>query len=133
MCRRAAKLLSGQLDDLAAEYIYPLPLDLGRHRVIVRNADEGRAMLGLLRSAMIDRGVVQLRAQLKAMDIVRGGRMRVWVDWHECALSEEESRRSSALYYCRVTPYGLRTEMVAYTRLSMPELNPQFAALALTA
>lgn len=125
--------MTGRLDELVAEYTYPMPLHLGQKMVIVRSADEARAMLSVLRTALVDRGVDRLRPQVKAMDIVRSGRLRVWVDWHELAPSEPAPRLSSALYYCRLTPRGLRTEMVSYSRLSMPELKPQFTALALIA
>jgi hypothetical protein len=37
------------------------------------------------------------------------------------------------VYYCRKTPDGFRIEMIDYLRLSTPELQPQFAALALSA
>ena len=40
---------------------------------------------------------------------------------------------SQAVYYCRETELGLRTEMLDYTHLSMPELNQEFQALALSA
>ena len=67
------------------------------------------------------------------IDLPRAGRFRVWVDWQEIAFPAEASRISQAVYYCRHTALGLRTEMLNYTFLSMPELNGQFEALALSA
>lgn len=130
---RADQLMAGRLQDVVQGYTYPLPLHMGAHRIVVRTPDEALAMLGLLRTALIDRGVVQLRPTVTAIDLPRAGRFRVWADWHELAIPVDGTRMSSAVYYCRNTGSGLRTEMVAYTRLSMPELNPQFAALALSA
>lgn len=128
---RADLLLTGRLEDLVQQYHYPLPLFLGKSRLIVRNADEGRAMLALLREAFRERGVYAIRPEVRAVDVPTSDRFRFWVDWHEVAA--DATRVSSALYYSRLTPQGMRTEMVTYTRLSMPELNPSFAALALSA
>jgi hypothetical protein len=130
---RAAWLLAGQFDRIAAEYCFPLPVHLGPSRVIVRSPDEATAMLRLQRDTFLKRGVVVLNPCVTAMDLPRGGRFRVWVDWHELARPGQGAQMSSALYYCRQTPAGFRIEMVDYTRLSMSELRPQFAALALSA
>ena len=130
---RADLLLQGRIDELVAAYHCPLPIELGDRRLIVRSVDEGRAMLFLLRTALLARGVVALRPTVVALDLPRGGRFRVWVDWQEVAQSALDTRTSSSVHYCRVTPAGPVTEMLCYTRLSMPELNPQFAELALSA
>jgi hypothetical protein len=130
---RAERLMNGRIDDLSEHYIYPLPLYLASSRVIVRAPEEAAAMLRLVRAAFLERGVVALDPKVVAIDLPRAGRFRVWVDWHELAVPVEGTRISSAIYYCKATPAGIRTEMVNYTHLSMPELNPQFAALALSA
>ena len=118
---------------VAAQYIYPLPLYLGQSRMIVRNADEMTSMLCLLRSAFLQRGVIATLPRVTAVELPRGGSFRVWIDWQELALPADATRVSSVVYYCRTTAAGLQVEMVEYTRLSMPELNPHFAALALSA
>lgn len=130
---RADLLLQGRIDELVSGYLCPLPVDLRDQRLIVRTAAEGRAILSLLRAALLARGVVALRPTVVAIDLPRGGRFRVWVDWEELSLPGRETRRSSVVHYCRVTPSGPVTEMLSYTRLSMPELSPQFAELALSA
>ncbi|MCU0826548.1 MAG: hypothetical protein MUE52_03895 [Tabrizicola sp.] len=126
-------LLQGNYAPIVAQYVYPLPMYLGESRVIVRTPEEATGMLCLLRAAYLERGVVTLLPRVTAVGLPREGRFRVWVDWQELALPAEESRSSSVIYYCRSTPAGLRIEMVNYTRVSMPELNPHFAALALSA
>lgn len=130
---RADLLLAGDLDQVATCYHYPLPVHLADSLVVVRTPSEARAMLGHLRDQLIARGVVSVRPKIVAMDLPRAGRFRVWVDWTELAIPAEGTRVSSAVYYCRNTPSGLQVEMIDYTRLSMPELNPHFAALALSA
>jgi len=130
---RAAWLLAGQFDRIAAQYLYPLPVHLGASRVIVRSAAEATAMLRLQRAACLERGVVALTPRLAAMDLPRDGRLRIWVDWHERTLPGRGARLSTSIYYCRQTPAGFRIEMISCPRLAMPELEPHFAALALSA
>jgi hypothetical protein len=130
---RAAWLLAGQFDRIVAEYCFPLPVHLGPSRVIVRSPDEATAMLRLQRGTFLERGLVALNPCVTAMDLPRGGRFRVWVDWHELARPGQGVQMSSALYYCRQMPARFRIEMVDYTRLSLSDLRPQFAALALSA
>lgn len=130
---RADSLMSGRYDQIAEGYRYPLPVYLGARRMIVRNPDEAKAMLILQHSVYLGRGVVSLVPNVKAIDLPRGDRFRVWVDWQEKAMPGTESRVSSALYFCRQSDSGLQIEMVNYTRLSMSEFRPHFAALALSA
>lgn len=131
MHRRADRFLAGRLDEVVKDYVFPLPIDILSTRVIARTAEEGRAMLELQRNSMMKRGVIALEPEVTAVDLPRGGRFRVWVDWHEIAPSPEGARASSAVYYCRADGADMKIEMVDYVRLSAPELQPQFAALAL--
>jgi hypothetical protein len=130
---RADWLLAGRYDDIAAGYRYPLPVFLGTRRMIVCSPDEAKAMLALQHSVHLGRGVRKLTPKVTALDLPQGDRFRVWVDWHEQADAPKDCRVSSALYYCSLAPTGLQIEMVNYTRLSMPEFKPHFAALALSA
>ena len=126
-------MLSGQFDLLTASYHYPLPIFLHSSRLVLHAPDQASTVFRHLREALVERGVVTLRPKVSAIDLPRAGRLRVWVDWQEIAFPVEATRVSQAVYYCRDTGIGLQTEMISYTRLSMPELDRQFAALALTA
>jgi hypothetical protein len=133
MRSRADRLLRGNLDELVKDYVFPFPVDLMSTRMVVQTPEEGRALLELQRSTLLDRGVTSLQPDVTAVDLPRTGRVRVWVDWHEVGPAQEVMRVSTAIYYCSVHAGALKIEMINYTRLSMPELKPQFAALALTA
>lgn len=130
---RGELLLSGQIDRLVAEYVFPLPVFLHSNRLVIHSTDQAKLVLAHLRATLLERGVVALRPRVAALDLPRAGRFRVWVDWQEIAFPAEATRISQAVYYCRATKLGLRTEMVNYTHLSMPGLDRQFAALALSA
>lgn len=131
--QRAELLLSGQIDRMILDFVYPLPVFLQSSRLLITSPDQARLIFGHLRTALVERGVVMLRPKVSAIDLPRAGRFRVWVDWQEIAFPAEASRMSQAIYYCRTTDLGLQTEMLNYTHLSMPELNQQFQALALSA
>lgn len=131
--QRAELLLSGQIDRMILDFVYPLPVFLQSSRLLITSPDQARLIFGHLRTALVERGVVMLRPKVSAIDLPRAGRFRVWVDWQEIAFPAEASHMSQAIYYCRTTDLGLQTEMLNYTHLSMPELNQQFQALALSA
>jgi hypothetical protein len=130
---RAELLLSGQFDQLAASYLFPLPVFLQDSRLVIRSPDHACVIFSHLRAALQERGVVSLRPMISAVDLPRAGRFRAWVNWQELAFPAEATRVSQVVYYCRETSLGLQTEMVNYTHLSMPELNQRFVALALSA
>ena len=131
--RRGELLLSGQIDALIADFDYPLPVYLGSRQMVITSPIQAWYIFDHLRKAYVERGVVMLRPKVSAIDLPRAGRFRIWVDWHEIAFPAEATRISQAVYYCRESALGLRTEMLNYTHLSMPELNGQFEALALSA
>ena len=130
---RAEWLMSGTFDRMVADYLYPLPIFLHSSRLVIQSPEHAMMVFAHLRNALVERGVAALRPKVSAIDLPRAGRFRVWVDWQEIAFPPEATRISQAVYYCRATDLGLQTEMVNYTHLSMPELNQQFAALALSA
>lgn len=130
---RAAWLMSERYDLIVADYCFPLPVHINASRMVVRNADEAISMLRLQRSVFLERGLVALTPSVTAMDLPRGGRFRIWVDWHECSVTGEGTLQSQVIYYCHQTPGGFRIEMVDYTRLAMPEMQPRLAGLALSA
>jgi hypothetical protein len=133
LTRRADLLMAGRVGDLLADYHYPLPLFLLTDRVIIRSVEEVIPVLHLVRDELLARGVIRLVPTVSALDIPRAGRFRAWVTWHEIAADPTENRTSDVIYFCKKTPHGMRMEMVCYTRLSMPDLSPKFADLALSA
>lgn len=133
LSRRGNALLEGKFDELVHQYSYPLPLYLQKTQMIVHSQAEALAILSRMRDAHLERGIVALKPKVVAMEIPRGGRFRVWVEWSELALPVEGSGMSSVVYYCKVTASGIRTEMIDYIRLSRPELNHEFKKLTLVA
>jgi hypothetical protein len=130
---RGDLLLAGRMDELLDAYLFPLPVFLPSQRLLLNGPEEARAVFTVLRLSLLRSGVVTLRPQIKAVELPRSGRYRLWVDWQELVMPSAELRVSSGIYYCRATPLGPRIEMVNYTHLSMPELNQEFEALALSA
>ena len=130
---RGELLLSGQIDQMTADFAFPLPIYLQANRLVLQSPDHARLVFSHLREALLERGVVALRPCISAVDLPRAGRFRVWVDWQEIALPVKGTRVSQAVYYCRSSVFGPMVEMINYTYVSMPELNRQIAAFALSA
>jgi hypothetical protein len=133
LTRRADLLMAGRVGDLLSDFHYPLPLFLLTDRVILRSAEEVISVLHLVRDELLARHVTRLVPTVSAVDIPRAGRFRTWVTWHEMTVNPADSRSSDVIYFCKKSAHGLRMEMVCYTRLSMPEISPKFAELALSA
>lgn len=130
---RGEHLLAGRIDELLQSYIFPLPVFLPEQRMLLTGPEEAVLVFAILRRSMLLGGVVALQPKIRAVELPRGGRYRLWVDWQELVMPSGEMRVSQAIYYCRATDLGPRVEMVNYTRLSMPELHQEFEALALSA
>lgn len=133
LSRRAERLLLGDYAAVTADYLFPLPVFLEGRRAVVRTADEAVSMLRVQRAAYLARGVVAVHPTISALDLPRGNRFRVWVNWYEMAETLEGTSMSQAVYYCEDSAQGFRIAMVDYTRLCMPELQLEFMALALSA
>lgn len=130
---RGDLLVAGRIDELLDSYVFPLPIFLPGERLLLSGPREARVLFALMREALIRQRTVALRPEVKAVELPRAGRFRVWVTWHEVPMQGGRPRSSSATYFCRVTSLGPRIEMVNYTQASMPELAEQYEALALSA
>jgi hypothetical protein len=130
---RGDLLVSGRIDELLDSYVFPLPIFLPSERLLLSGPQEARVLFALMREALIKDRIVALRPEVRAVELPRAGRFRVWVTWHEVPMQGGVPRSSSAIYFCRVTSLGPRVEMVNYTQVSMPELAQQYEALALSA
>lgn len=131
--RRGEHLLAGRIDELLGSYVFPLPVFLPQQRMLLTGPEEAVLVFAVLRRSLLRGGVVALQPKIRAVELPRNGRYRLWVDWQELVMPSGEMRVSQAIYYCRTTDLGPRVEMVNYTRLSMPDLHQEFEALALSA
>ena len=130
---QADRLLSGDLDRIARDYSFPLPIHFPDDLAVAFTLEDSSAILAKRRAELVARGVVALRPTITAVDLPRAGRFRVWVDWNEQTATGTEIRASSAIYYCRSVATGLQTEMIQYTHVSPPGQRPDRDRLALSA
>jgi hypothetical protein len=129
---RGQLLLAGRLESISSGFTFPLASYLETRQVIVASPTDMLPVLFRLREELGRRGIVRLVPEISAMELPRGGRFRAWVRWHEISAEGKQDRVSDVIYYSRFTETGFRTEMMHYTRLSMPELRDTFAKLAMT-
>lgn len=117
---RADLLMAGRLDDLARHYLLPQAIYLSDAPwVLTTSADVIRA-LARLRQMLEDRQVLSCTATVTAMELPRRGRFRAWVRWDEISIDPALSSISTGIYYLRVTPDGLKNEMLEFPELSLP-------------
>ncbi len=112
---RADLFLSGRFEDMSREYIFPLPVYVHNRLIALRTASEGMAQAASVRTALQHRQIETLKITVKAIEVPRDGRFRVWADWHAVSRDCRRSRRMGLVYYMRETGAGIRSEMLHYT------------------
>lgn len=130
---RGRSLMAGQYHTISCDFAYPLAAFLESRQVIVRSAGDLLPVLQRLRDELHIRRIVRLSPEISALELPRSGRFRAWVRWHEISADGSQDRVSDVVYYCRTSGDQFRTEMMNYTRLSMPELRDTFARLTVNA
>jgi hypothetical protein len=131
--RRADLLFAGRYDEIIRHYDFPLALSLQGRVTAITSPVRLWEFLRHLHVSLKARGIVRSEAELVAVELPRDGRFRVWARWHEISAKPNSCGTSDALYYCARTQSGFRTEMLSYSRMSMPELAPLYSSLALSA
>jgi hypothetical protein len=129
---RAELLMARRFDDLAGTYIIPKVAFLEGQQLVLPSISDVTAALEKLVDGLQSRGVFRLSPGIKALEIPRDNRFRVWVHWRETSKSPENDGSSDAIYYFCNTDSGLRTEMMDFSRVSRPEyrhLNQDQAAM----
>jgi hypothetical protein len=130
---RGQALMAGRLESISRGFTFPLASYLETRQVIVASPNDMQAVLARMREELVRRNILRVSPEISALEVPRGGRFRAWVRWHEISADRQQDRVSDVIYYSRLTETGFRTEMMHYTRLSMPELRDTFASLAMTA
>lgn len=130
---QADQLLAGDLDRFGEMFSLPLPIHSPDRLTVVFDMASGTEVLNQMRAEWAGRGIVALRPKISAIELPRGDRFRVWIDWTEIDAMGIEAPGSTIIYYCRKCPTGLRTEMMQYTYLSSPGLILDQDQIALSA
>lgn len=113
---RADLLLAGRFEDMSREYLFPLPVYLEDHMIALRDASDGIDRAANLRAILARRQIETLTITVKAVEVPRAGRFRVWADWHAVSKTSNRSRRLGLVYFMRETRHGYRSEMLHYSR-----------------
>jgi hypothetical protein len=111
---RMSLLLAGRHDDLAREYLYPLPVYLGGRQQVLRDTAEMEQSLRRLQSIASAMGITRMEARVRAIELPRQGRFRVWVSHRDLGPGEEVKNAGQFVHYCRLTEHGIKTEMSDY-------------------
>lgn len=111
---RADLLLAGRFDDLAPEYLFPMPVYVNDQMIPLRCPAEGINRAAALRDLLQRRQVDMLKITVKAVELPRAGRFRVYADWHALSQTAKQSQLWQLTYYMRDTAQGVRSEMLHY-------------------
>lgn len=111
---RMSLLLSGRHADLAQEYLYPFPVYLNGRQQVLRSPAEMELSLRRLHTHAMARGVVSAETQVRAVELPRRGRFRVWVWYRNLDEKGAAINQGQFLHYCRETTSGIKTEMSDY-------------------
>ena len=109
---RADLLLSGRLEDLASEFLFPCAFYIGQDMRMLLTAAQFVHVMGNFRYWRLVNGTRQHLAQVISVEVPRNRRFRVWVDFRDFAEDGRELRMMGTLHYCRQTDSGVQTEMV---------------------
>lgn len=120
---RAAALTAGRYDQLVREYGYPLTVFLEERRTLLRTDVETWAFFQSFHAALRSGGILRLDGRVTAVDLPRNGRFRVWTDWIGHGPAAQDLPVAASICYCHQTDEEDVTEMVHFTRLSLPALR----------
>jgi hypothetical protein len=120
---RAEAISAGRYDLMVAEYLLPLLIFFDGRPQVLRSGSEIWGFFQGFHSAMRAAGLVRLTARVTAEDLPRNGRFRIWTDWSGAGARQPPIVIASTICYCRHTPQGVETEMIEFTRLSLPALR----------
>ena len=123
---RADLLLAGRFEEMARHILFPLPVYLRASPIVISCATQLAQMLGPVRDVLIGRGVQRCIPTVRAVELVRQNRFRVWAGWEERAADPSQTSRSEVVHYFRDTGTGIQSEMLEYLD------EGQAAALSLT-
>lgn len=119
---RCDLLLAGRYEDLCRHSLFPHAIYIEDQLLVIKTPEEMLAGMAQMHRAMQARRVYACKAHVRAMEVPRDGRFRVWVRWDERSFDPAENRSSEATYFFRETGLGYQAEMLHFTRPSMPHV-----------
>lgn len=108
---RMSLLLAGRHEDLAREYLYPYPVYMAGRQQVLRSPCEMQVSLRRLQTMKQALGVTRMEARVRAIELPRKGRFRVWVSGSSFCAEGKLQGTSQFVHYCRETSEGIKTEM----------------------
>jgi hypothetical protein len=117
----AAAMSSGRYDLIVDQYRYPFTIYLHGTPHILQSERDAWAFYQTVHSAMRSEGFDRLTARVTAEDLPRSGRSRVWTDW--VGQGQGKSRVIlSTINYCSVVAGRRMTDMIEFTRMTLPDM-----------
>lgn len=130
---RSDLLLSGRYEELSRHYLLPQAIYLTDSPWVLRHTADAVTAMTRLHQMLRDRNVQRRVPKVTALQLPREGRFRAWVRWFEYAADPALNRTSEIVYYFRETPAGLKSEMLEFKEMKLPEFRQILPARLRTA
>jgi hypothetical protein len=122
--RTAAFLNAADHRGLVAAFDFPLALHVEGSLVVYVNAAAMIEGLQRFRQLLAQDGLVTMLPRLRAVEIPRQGRFRIWAHWEHFDAQGRQRSRSDYLYHCHQGRGRITVEMVQVTRAATRRLVP---------
>jgi hypothetical protein len=110
---RTGLLQAGRYEDLARQYIVPVPVYVGKGKVLpIASQHQLEESFRQLHDQLKAQGITRLKVGVRAVELPRRGRFRVWSDLWSDSPGQSPRLVGSTVNYLRETPSGFKTEML---------------------
>lgn len=123
--RKAAWLNAGDFRGFVSDFDFPMALHIEGSLLLFVNPDAMIERLQQFRQILAQDGMHHMTPRLRAVEIPRLGRFRIWANWDHFDADGTVVRRSDYLYHCRERGGRITSEMVQVTQVASARLVPR--------
>lgn len=109
---RAGLLRDGRVEDLARQHLFPLAVYSGGAARPVASASQLADLFQTMHQNIRLLGDARLNAKVRAVELPRNGRFRVWTEWLLESPGKPDQMVARTVDFMRDTPKGPMTEML---------------------
>lgn len=123
--RKAALLNSADFRSFVSDYDFPMALHLEGNLVLFVNPDALIEGMRDFRRMLAAEGMHQMIPHVRAVEMPRRARFRIWSTWDHLDGEGTVLSRSDYVYHCRERGGRILTEMVQVTRVASSRMLPR--------
>ena len=124
LTRKAALLNAADFRSFVADFDFPMALYVEGNLVLFVNPDAMVGGMTRFRAMLAQDGMHHRVPRLRAVEIPRLGRFRLWANWDHFDAEGRVVSQSDCVYHCRARGGHITSEMVQVTRVASQRLLP---------